>query len=305
MTTTDIKQKSSVFRKLYDGRRSWLYLSPFLTLFLVFTVAPVFVSIYYSFTNYDLLQAPVWVGLDNYKNLLVNDDVFRIAIKNTLVFAIITGPVGYIASLMIAWMLNEFSPKFRAVMVLLFYAPAISGQVYMIWGAIFSSDSAGYANGFMMQLGLLKDPVRWLKDPLYIMPIVIVVALWMSLGAGFLSFIAGFQGLPKELYEAAHIDGIKNRFQELWYITLPMMRPQLMFGAIMTITASFAAADVMTGLAGFPSVGYAAHTIVTHLMDFGSIRFEMGYASSIATILFVTMILLNKVIQFLLGRIGK
>ncbi|MHB8963579.1 MAG: carbohydrate ABC transporter permease [Saccharofermentanales bacterium] len=305
MASNKARVNSSVFRKLYDGRYSWMYLSPYLILFLVFTVAPVFISIYYSFTNYDLLQAPKWVGLDNYKNLFVNDDVFRIAIKNTLVFAIITGPVGYVASLMIAWMLNEFPPKFRAVMVLLFYAPTISGQVYMIWGAIFSSDSAGYANGFLMQLGVFKEPARWLKDPEYMMPIIILVALWMSLGAGFLSFIAGLQGLPRDLYEAAYVDGIKNRFQELWFITLPMMRPQLMFGAIMAITSSFAAADVMTGLAGFPSVGYAAHTIVTHLMDYGSIRFEMGYASAIASILFVTMVVLNKVIQFFLGRIGR
>ena len=305
MKAVGTKGRVSVWKKLYDDRISWLYLSPFLILFITFTVIPVIISIFYSFTSFDLLQAPRWVWLDNYKNLFVNDDVFQIAVKNTLVFSIITGPVGYIASLLIAWILNEFGPKFRALMVLLFYAPTISGQIYMIWGAMFSSDSMGYVNAVLLQLGVIDGPIQWLKDTRYIMTIVIIVALWMSLGSGFLAFIAGLQGMPKELYEAGYVDGIRNRVQELWYITLPQMKPQLMFGAIMSVTSSFAAADVMTGLAGFPSVGYAAHTIVTHLMDYGTIRFEMGYASAIAAVLFVTMVVLNKIIQFLLGRIGK
>jgi multiple sugar transport system permease protein len=188
--------------------------------------------------------------------------------------------------------------------VLVFYAPTISGQVYLIWAIMFSGDAYGYVNAFLMKLGIINAPVRWLTDPTYMMPVLIVVILWMSLGTGFLSFVAGLQGIDKSMYEAGYVDGIKNRWQELWFITLPNMKPMLLFGAVMAITQSFGVGDVTVSLCGFPSTDYAVHTVVTHLMDYGSIRFEMGYAAAIATILFATMILCNKAIQAMLRRVG-
>ena len=184
------------------------------------------------------------------------------------------------------------------------YAPTISGQVYMIWTIFFSGDAYGYLNATLMNMNLIYEPKLWLINPDYMMTSVIVVVLWMSLGAGFLSFIAGLQGLDASLFEAGLVDGIHNRWQELWYITLPSMKPQLMFGAVMAITQSFAVADVTVALCGFPSTDYAAHTVVNHLVDYGSIRFEMGYASAIATILFIFMIYTNKGVQALLRKVG-
>lgn len=283
---------------------SYLFIAPYCILFLVFYLIPVVVSIGLSFTYYNVLEKPSFIAWQNYINLFFADEVFLTAVKNTFLFAVITGPIGYFMALIIAWMINDLKPKLRAFMTLIFYAPTISGQAFIIWKYIFSSDSYGLANGWLMKLGVTFKAILWFEDGRYIMPILIIVVLWMSMGTGFLSFIAGLQNVDRSLYEAGYVDGIKNRFQELWFITLPSMKQQLMFGAVMTITSSFAIHDQLAALAGFPSVNYAAHTVVSHLIDYGTIRYEMGYASAIATLLFIVMILSNKVVQFFLRKVG-
>lgn len=294
-----------IWTEVKKNKISYLFLAPFMIIFTLFTVIPVFLSFCLSFTYFNVLEPPTFIGWQNYLNLLLADDVFLIAVKNTFLLAAITGPIGFFAALILAWLINGLRPKLRAFVTLVFYAPTISGQVYLIWNIMFSGDSYGYANGFLMKTGMISEPIQWLTDPKYMMSIIIIVVLWMSLGTGFLSFIAGLQGIDKSLYEAGYMDGIKNRWQELWYITLPSMKPQLMFGAVMSITQSFAVYEVTVALAGFPSTDYAARTVVTHLMDYGSVRFEMGYASAIATILFLAMVLTNKIVQSLLKKVGR
>lgn len=291
-------------REIKKKRHSYILMAPYMLLFAAFTILPVIMSIFISFTYFNLLEFPRFIGWQNYSRLFLEDDVFLTAIKNTLLFAAITGPVSYIACFVFAWIINELGPKLRAFMTLVFYAPSISGNVYFIWQIIFSGDRYGIANGFLIKLGFILEPIQWLKTEKYILPILILVQLWLSLGTGFLAFIAGLQTVDKTLYEAGAVDGIRNRWQELWFITLPSMRPQLMFGAVIQLTTSLAVADVSINLAGFPSVNYAAQTIVTHLIDFGTIRFEMGYASAIATVLFVIMLGANLVIQRLLRKVG-
>ncbi|WP_026507865.1 carbohydrate ABC transporter permease [Butyrivibrio sp. MC2013] len=302
----DIMSRLSVtWKEVKKAKVSYAFIAPFCLIFIIFYLVPVLVSIGLSFTYYNILEAPRFIGWQNYINLFFADDVFLIAVKNTFLFAVITGPLGYFAALMIAWMINEIKNRFiRALMTLAFYAPTISGQAFIIWKFIFSSDGYGLVNGWLMKLGITYEPILWFEDAGYIQPILIIVVLWMSMGTGFLSFIAGLQNVDNSLYEAGYIDGVRNRFQELWYITLPSMKPQLMFGAVMTITSSFAIHDQLAALAGFPSVDYQAHTVVSHLIDYGSIRFEMGYASSIATLLFFTMILCNKLVQRLIRKVG-
>lgn len=299
-------KKTGIRHVLKTEIKSWqiyLCLLPFFSIFSVFTVLPVLKAVRYSFTYFNIFQEPQWIGLDNYKNLFLHDDVFIKALANTFYFAIITGPLGYLISLMLAWVINDFNPAVRSILTVVFYAPSISGQLYLIWTLMFSGDSAGFVNGFLIKYGIINEPVQWLTDPTYMMSVIILVALWMSLGAGFLSFIAGFQGIDKGLYEAGAIDGIRNRYQEFWFITLPAIKPQLMFGAVMSVTSSFAAADIMINLAGFPSTDYAAHTIVTHLQDYGFIRYDMGYACAIATILFLMMVFINKWVQKLIRKV--
>lgn len=292
-------------REAKNNKHSYILLAPYMVLFTVFTVVPVLISILLSFTYFNMLEFPRFIGWQNYTRLFLEDDIFLIAVKNTLLFAVITGPVSYIACFVFAWIINELSPKLRALMTLIFYAPSISGNVFFIWLMVFSGDRYGIANGFLIKWGFILEPIQWLKTEELILPIIIVVQLWLSLGTGFLAFIAGLQTVDKTLYEAGAVDGIRNRWQELWFVTLPSMRPQLMFGAVIQLTTAFAVADVSIALAGFPSVNYAAETIVTHLMDFGTTRFEMGYASSIATVLFMIMVGTNLMIQKLLRKVGE
>ena len=280
-------------------------LAPFFILFIIFTVLPVFLSMILSLTDFNMLQMPGWQGLSNYTRLFLEDEIFLLACQNTLVFAYVTGPVSYLLSLLIAWFINELPPKIRAVVTLIFYAPSISGQVYLIWKTLFSSDSYGWVNATLMDLGFISQPILWFDNAEYVMPLCIVVALWTSLGTAFLSFIAGFQTIDRSMYEAAAVDGIKNRWQELWYITLPTMRPQLMFGAVLAITNSFGFGAVVDALCGFPSVDYAAHTIMHHLNDYGGARYEIGYASAIAVILFVIMFSCNIFIKKALSKVGE
>ena len=249
------KKQGSLRYQMKKNRASYAMMAPYFILFFFFTVLPVLMSIVLSFTDFNMLEAPNFVGWRNYVKLFLEDNIFTVALKNTLIFAVITGPVSYMLCLLFAWIINE--------------------------------------------------PILWMQTEKYVLPVLIVVQLWLSLGTGFLSFIAGLQTVDKSMYEAAALDGVKNRWQELWYVTLPAMKPQLMFGAVMQITQSFAVADISINLAGNPSVNYAGATVVTHLLDYGSTRFEMGYASAIATILFLLMVGTNKLVQKILGRVGE
>lgn len=282
----------------------YLFLAPYAILFFTFFILPIGTSIFYSFTYYNILEPPRFIGLQNYINLILQDEVFLTAIKNTFVIAVITGPVGYILSFLFAWFINELPKWLRAVAVVIFYAPSIAANAYTVFLIIFRGDAYGWFNAILMEFGLIEAPKLWLLDPQYMMTIVIVVTLWMSMGTGFLSFVAGFQGIDRSMYEAGYVDGVRNRWQELYHITLPSMKPMLLFGAVMSITSAFNVSDVPRILCGYPSTDYAVRTVVTHLFDYGFSRFEMGYASAIATILFLVMILCKKAIAALLGRVG-
>ncbi len=291
-----------------EAKRNWvayLMIAPYCLIFFLFTVVPVFLSALISFTDFNMLQLPNIVWFDNYIDLFFADDIFLIACKNTLIFAAIVGPVSYLMAFLIAWFINELPPRIRAIVTLIFYAPSISGQVYLIWATLFSADSYGWVNATLMELGFITEPIAWFKDADYVMPLCIVVALWTSLGTTFLSFIAGLQGVDRSLYEAGAVDGVRNRWQELWYITLPSMKPQLMFGAIMAITGAFGFGGIVTALCGFPSVDYAAHTIMHHLDDYGGARYEIGYSSTIAVILFIIMIGANMVVKKAISKVGS
>ena len=301
----DITKAQWIWKEMKRNWVGYVMVAPFVILFTIFTVVPVLLSIAFSFTDFNMLQVPSIIWFDNYTRLFLDDDIFMTACQNTLVFAVIVGPVSYFMSLMVAWFINELSPKIRAVVTLVFYAPSISGEAYLIWKTLFSGDSYGWANAWLLKLGIITKEIQWFEDADYVMPLCIIVALWCSLGTSFLSFIAGLQGIDRSYYEAGAVDGIKNRWQELWYITLPSMKPQLMFGAIMAITGAFGFGSVVTALCGFPSVDYAAHTIMHHLEDYGSQRFEIGYSSSIAVILFVIMVGANVLVKKALSKVGK
>lgn len=297
----DLKYKWNLAKK---HKMQYLFMLPYLLIFTAFTVLPVVISIYLSFTYFNILESPKYIALENYFRLFVDDRIFVQSLKNTIVFAVITGPISYLISLFMAWLINDRKRYGRVFFTVLFYAPSLTGGLIAVMQIIFSGDTYGFLNAFLLRWGIVNDPILFLQDTRYINAIIIFVVLWGSLGAQFLSFIAGLQGIDQQYYEAGAIDGIRNRWQELWFITLPLMKPQLMFGAVLSITASFGIGDIINNLVGFPSTEYVAHTIVLHLFDYGSVRFEMGYASAIATLLFIIMITTNKAVQKLISKVG-
>lgn len=293
--------QSTVREWLRKNLTGYLFMLPFLVLFTIFIVVPVIVALGTSLTNYNMLQTPRWIGITNFKLLFMDDDVFLIALKNTFIFACITGPIGYILSFLMAWLLDQL--KFRNIFALAFYAPSITSGIAMavVWLYFFSPDRYGLINNLLINYGIISEPVLWNLDMRYILAVIIIVSIWMSMGTGFLVFLAGLQNVPKEHYEAAAIDGVRNKLQELWFITLPMMKPQLLFGAINSIVGSFGVFDIAVSISGIPSPNYAGHTIVAHLYDYAFIRFQMGYASAVAVVLFLITFLLGRIVMKLLS----
>jgi len=284
------------------NRYAYAMLSPYFILFIAMTAIPVVMALPMGFTNFNMVTFPQWVGFDNFYTLFMEDEVFLISIQNTLVFAVITGPVSYALCFMLAWFINQLPGHLKTVFTFIFYAPTLSGNIFTTWQLIFSGDAYGIANAYLMDMGILNKAEEWLTDGELIMGVVIIVQLWISLGAGFLAIRAGFQGIPRDRYEAGAIEGIKTRAQELLYITIPAMGPQLLFAAVMQITASFAAGHVSQLLTAFPTTDYRAHSVMNHAWDYGFLRFEMGYASAICFILFFSMLLANWGIKKVLGK---
>jgi len=267
----------------------YLFLLPYLILFTVFIIIPTGMAVALSFTNYNAVQTPEFVGLTNYINLLTQDTIFlQYVLPNTILFSITVGVGGYILSFFLAWSLSQLSKMPRTVLALILYSPSMTQGVAMsvVWRTVFLGNQSGIANYALTALGIIDEPILWLSNATYIMPIVIIVALWSSMGVGFLAMLAGLLNVSPELYEAGSIDGIKNRFQEVIYITIPSMKPQMLFGAVMAVTNAFQQGAIGVMLTGSnPTPQYAAQLMVNHVEDYGFTRYEMGYAAAVSVAL--------------------
>ena len=289
--------KKSFAKSIFSDRVSMIVLLlPFITFFILFTVLPILTSVALSFTSYDMIAFPKFIGLENYRRMIVDDSAFIVTVRNTFIFSVVAGPLGFLLSFVLAWLVNEFSPRVRTILSLLFYAPSLVGNAYFIWQVAFSGDSYGYINSLLLSVGVITEPIVWLKNENFLMPIIIVVHLWQSMGISFLSNISGLQNVSRDMYEAGSIDGIRNRWQELWYITLPSMSHMLLFSAVMQIQASFSVGAIAVTLAGYPSKSNAVDMIVSYMSDVASVRYEMGYAAAIAVLLFLMMIITRAVV---------
>ena len=260
-----------------------ILLLPFLLFFFVFTILPIASSIVLSFTDFNMVAINNFVGFDNYIRLFLEDDIFTIALKNTLIYALVSGPVGFILSFVVAWFINDLAPVAKNIVTLLMYSPALCGGMFTIWAYVFASDDKGLINSMLIRLGIINSPLYFLTDPEYNFIVCVIVIIWSSMGVGFLSLVSGLKSLDKSYFEAAALDGVSNRWQELYYVTLPQIGPQLIFSAVMTISSSFAVGANISALTGFPSTDYSTHTLVLHMTDYASTRFE------IAVVLFVIM----------------
>lgn len=303
--TTEKKNKinkDGLWEQMKKNKTSYAMLAPYMIFFIVFVIVPVVASVVLSFTTFDLLKAPKFIGFGNYERMFLTDKVFINILRNTLLFAVVTGPVGYILAFVLAWLINELGHKMRMFLTFLFYAPAMMTNIYYVWAFVFSSDSTGIFNGVLISMGVIQEPQTWLSNPNTMVPILCIICLWGGMGAGFLAFIAGFQSQDKSMFEAGAIDGIKNRWQELWYISIPQMAPQLLFGAVMSISSAFSVGGVIQALSGYPTTNYAADTICTYMTDVAQTRFEMGYACSMAVLLLAMMLLANQLMRNALSK---
>ena len=278
---------------------------PFMLFFFLFNILPVLASMTLSFFDYDMVSSPIFIGLENYSRMFTGDDVFMKVLGNTLRFSIIAGPISFLLSFMLAWMINEFPKAVRVVLTFIFYAPALVGNAYFIWQVFFSGDSYGYLNNLLISFGFITEPINWFQNTEYNMTIIIIVQLWMSMGVSFLANIAGLQNVSAELYEAAAIDGVRTRWHELWYVTLPSMKSILLFSSVMQIQSVFSVSAVVVTLAGYPSVNNSVDTIVSYISDVGTARYEMGYASALSIFLFFMVLAFRFGIGALLNLVGK
>lgn len=287
-------------------RSQWVFLAPYLIFFSVFIIIPVAAAIVLSFTYFNAIEAPSFIGLSNYVALMTQDEVFmQKVLPNTLTFALIVGPGGYVLSFILAWALAQIPKKPRTVLALIIYSPSMTAGIAMsvVWTIIFSGDETGYLNSLLITMGVLLEPIQWLQSPEYLMKIMIFVTLWGSMGVGFLAMLSGVLNINSEIYEAGYIDGIKNRFQEIIYITIPSMRPQMLFGAVMAVVGTFQAGAIGVALSGAnPTPQYAGQLMVNHLEDYGFIRYEMGYAAAVSVVLLLVVYAFSKVAWRLFGE---
>ena len=292
-------------KNLHENSVYYILLLPFMCTFLVFNIIPVLSSIVLSLFDFDMVSLPIWVGLDNYSRMFTSDPLFLRVLGTTFRFAVVAGPVGYLLAFILAWMINEFPRAIRVLLTFIFYVPALIGHGIYIWQIMFSGDSYAYANNLLISFGFITEPIQWFQNTSYNFTIILIVQLWMSMGVSFLSNMAGLQNVNVELYEAGAIDGIRTRWHELWYITLPTMKSILLFSAVMQIQSVFSAGSLMQQLAGYPSVNNSVDTFVTYISDMGTTRYEMGYASALSVILFLIILTIRYIVGFLLNLIGK
>jgi multiple sugar transport system permease protein len=303
MTWTD--KMRQLLTEIWSYRLSYLFIAPFMFCFIAFIVIPVGAAIYLSFTYFNAIEPPRFIGWTNFQNLISQDLLFlKYALPNTFKFAVIVGPGGYIAAFMLAWLITQLPASWRKWFALAMYTPSLTMGIAMsiVWLPLLSGDRIGYLNSLLLQIGAIDEPILWVTDKAYLMNSMIIVTLWSSMGVGFLAMLAGILNVNSELYEAGRIDGMSSRLQEIWYITIPSMKPQMLFGAVMAIVSTFKAGAIGVELSGqTPTPQYAGHLIINHIDDYGFIRFEMGYAAAISVFLLILMYLSNKLCWGLFG----
>jgi multiple sugar transport system permease protein len=293
-----IQQESGIRRWLAKEGTAYGFLAMYALLFIVFIIVPVMLAIFLSFTFFDTIQFPKFFGLKNYIALLTQDDVFmKYVLPNTIKFAVLVGPGGYALSFLLAWVLAQLPRIPRTILALILYSPSMTSGVAMavVWQALFSGDQTGYLNSFLLGQKIIQEPIQWLQSPHYLMTIMLIVTLWSSMGVGFLAMLAGILEVNPELYEAGALDGINNRFQEIIHITIPSMKPQMLFGAVMAIVSTFQAGAIGVQLSGSnPTPQYAGQLIVNHIEDYGFFRYEMGYAAAISVALLLMVLVFTR-----------
>lgn len=299
----------SGLQTLWEYRVSYLFIAPFLICFIIFILLPVLSALALSFTYFNAIEAPRFIGWDNFRYMLSQDLILiKYALPNTLSFALIVGSGGYACAFLLAWLISILPGVYRKWFTLAMYTPSLASLVAMsiIWTPMLSSDRIGYLNSFLLKMSLISEPVQWVTSKEHLMTSMVVVSLWKSMGIGFLGMLAGILNVNPELYEAGRLDGIRSRLEEVWYITIPSTKPQMLFGAVMAIVGAIQLSSIGTALSGMnPTPEYAGHMITTHIDDYGLKRFELGYATALTVCLLTIVYFAQKLSWKLFGTKGE
>ena len=298
-------QKKLLTRDQLETRNGWLFVTPYAILFLTCIVAPIIIAILLSFTSFNGVNKPDFIFIDNFIYLFTKDKTFtQYVLPNTLKFALIVGVGGYVLSFFMAWCLAQMPKRSRTIISIILYTPSMTMGVALgvLWIIIFSGSDTGYINYILISLTLINEPIEWLQNPNYLMTIMIIISLWSSLGVGFLAMLSGILNIPQDVYEAAYVDGMKNRFQEVFYITIPMMKPQMLFGAVMAVVNTFAAGGIGVTLSGSnPTPQYAGQLIINHVDDYIYNKYEFGMACAVTVLLLLIILIISRVAYKLFG----
>jgi putative chitobiose transport system permease protein len=277
----------------------YLFLAPALIVIAVFLLYPIGAVVYYSFTDYNIVRPPEWAGLKNYQ-WLAKDPIFRQALKHSFTYLLVT-PILVVLSTVLAIIVNRKLPGINAYRAL-FFIPVVSGTIAVgiAWRMMF--DTNGIINGILLTIGLLKEPIQWLAEPAFTLPIAMMLTIWLGLGYYMMILLAGLQNIPEELYDAAAIDGC-NGWQKHWHVSIPGLRPQITFVAVISSLAAlqvFNEIFILTG--GLGGILNSGVTMVFYLWQQAFRLNHAGRASALALVLLVITLLFSIMNMRLLER---
>jgi putative chitobiose transport system permease protein len=277
----------------------YLFLAPALIIIAIFWLYPVIAVVYYSFTDYSIATPPVWIGLRNFKEL-ATDTIFRQSVAHSFIYLLVT-PILIVLCIILAIVVNRKLPGINAFRAM-YYIPVVSGSIAVGIAWRLMLDTNGLLNSMLMSVGILQDPIQWLAEPNYTLPIAMLLTIWMGLGYYMMIFLAGLQNIPEELYDAAVIDGC-NPIQKHFYVSIPGLRPQITLVAVissLTALEVFNEIFVLTG--GLGGILNSGVTIVFYLWRQAFRLQHAGKASAIAMVLMVITLLFSIVNIRLLER---
>jgi multiple sugar transport system permease protein len=286
-------------QEMKKNKLAYLFIAPFFICFFVFILLPVLSASLFAFTYFNSLEMPKFVGLHNFVVMITQDiTLMKYVIPNTIKFAVFVGPVGYVLQFLVAWLILNIPRRLRPLYTMAIYTPSIAGGIMMsvVWVVAFSGDKYGYLNLLLIKIGAITAPIDWTQHEKYLMALMIFVTLWGSMGVGFLSLQAGMLNTDPQLYEAGKIDGIRNKLQEIWYITIPGMKPQMLFSAVMGIVGALKAGAIGVQLSRMnPTPKYAGQLLQNHIEDYGFMRYQLGYATALSLVMLILMLVINRV----------
>lgn len=274
-----------------EAAAGYLYISPWIIGFILLTIGPMIASLYFSFTRYNIVDPPQWIGLQNYKKLLFDDPIFWQSVKVTLYFAVLSLPSSLVLGFILAILLNQKIPGVNLWRTIYFLPSVLSGvAVTLLWVILFNPQ-IGVVNAVLETIGI-KGP-GWFADPDWALPALVIMGLW-GVGQNMIIYLAGLQGVPSDLYDAAKVDGA-GAYQRFVNVTLPMMSPVLFYNLVLGLIGTFnyfTQAYVASGAVTKEMGGPVRSTLVYNLYLYqNAFRYnEMGYASAMAWVLFVIVL---------------